>query len=108
MRIIFLLSLFIFGCAVKNLEPTTTFHIGMTEEDFMRKNPDIEKTNELGEFSTYIGNSGKYIYIVGREIPRFRYEEYTFAFKNDTLEAVYRGRNNFSPNRELEYSKYSK
>ena len=63
MRKIFLiLSLLVFGCTIRTLEPTATFHIGMTEEDFMRKNPDIEKTDESGEFSTYIGNSGIYIY----------------------------------------------
>ena len=38
------------------------------------------------------------------KIPALGCEEYMFDFKNDTLIAVYRGRNNF--NREIDYSKY--
>ena len=109
-KLILFTILLIVGCATKILEPSTIYCIGMTEKEFIRKNLDIEKTNyigmtdELGGYSTYIGNSGKYKYIAGVKIPR-RFQKFTFAFKNDTLDAVYRGRNNF--NREIDYSKYS-
>ena len=43
------------------------------------------------------------IYKWGKEIP-LAYEEYMFEFQNDTLIAVYRGRNNYD--REIDYSKY--
>ena len=109
-KLILLSILFIVGCATRTLEPTATFCIGMTEDEFIRKNLDIEKTNyvgntdELGEYSTYIGNSG-HTFILGKEI-RLRYQEFTFAFNNDTLEAVFRGRNNFNPNRKISNNEY--
>ena len=77
----------------------------MTKEEFIRKNPTItEKTYESDEFSTYIESEQPYRYILFIKIP-LRYEEYTFSFQNDTLVAVYRGRNNF--NREINYSIYA-
>ena len=106
-----LIALLIVGCATKTLTPTATFCIGMTEGEFIRKNLDIEKTDYIGEtdklgrYSTYIGNSGKYKYIAGIKIPR-RFQEFTFAFNNDTLEAVYRGRINFNPNRKIDNPTY--
>ena len=113
MKKILLISIsLIVGCAIKTIEPTATFCIGMTEDEFIRKNLDIEKTDyigktdELGGYSTYIGNSGKYRYIAGIEIPHLHIQYFTFSFKNDTLEAVYRGRNNFNPNREIDNRKY--
>ena len=113
MKNLLLLSiLFIVGCATKALTPIETFCIGMTEDEFIRKNLDIEKTDYIGEtdklgrYSTYIGNSGEYKFIAGIEIPHFRIQYFTFAFKNDTLDAVYRGRNNFNPNREIGNNKY--
>ena len=108
-KLLLISILLIIGCVTKTIEPTATFCIGMTEDEFIRKNLDIEKTNyigktdELGGYSTYIGNSGKYKYIGKIKIPH-RFQEFTFAFTNDTLEAVYRGRNNF--NREIDYSMY--
>ena len=112
MKKLILLSLsLIVGCATRTLEPTATFCIGMTEDEFIRKYLDIEKANyvgntdELGGYSTYIGNSGKYTYILGKEI-RLRFQEFTFAFNNDTLEAVFRGRNNFNPNRKISNNEY--
>ena len=110
-KILLISILLIIGCATKTIEPTATFCIGMTEVEFIRKNLDIEKTDyigktdELGGYSTYIGNSGKYKYIASIEIPS-RFQEFTFAFKNDTLEAVYRGRNNFNPNRKIDNPTY--
>jgi len=109
-KLILLLILLLVGCATRTFEPTATFCIGMTEDDFIRNNLDIEKTNyvgntdELGEHSTYIGNSG-HTYILGKEI-RLRYQEFTFAFNNNTLEAVFRGRNNFNPNRKISNNEY--
>ena len=83
---------------------TAYFYRGMTEEEFIRKNPSItEKLNETAEFTTYIDSEPKYKYILGKEIPR-AFEEYMFEFKNDTLIAVYRGKNNYG--REIDYSKY--
>ena len=78
----------------------------MTEEEFSRKNPAItEKLNETGGYLTYIdGCQKKYTYILLIKIPALGCEEYMFKFKNDTLIAVYRGRNNY--NREIDYSKY--
>ena len=84
------------------------FVLGMTEEEFNRKNPSIiEKLNESDEFTTYIESEQPYRYMVmfrkQIEIPQ-AFEEYMFEFKNDTLIAVYRGRNNYG--REIDYSKY--
>ena len=85
---------------------TAYFRLGMTEKEFNRKNPNITEKNDDEEFPIYIENcKDKYTYIAGKAYPLPHCEEYTFAFKNDTLEAVYRGRNNF--NREIDYSKYS-
>ena len=109
-KLILLSILFIVGCATKTLAPKATFCIGMPEDEFIRKNLDIEKTNyvgntdELGRYSTYIGNSG-HTYILGKEI-LLRYQEFTFAFNNDTLEAVFRGRNNLNPNRKISNNEY--
>ena len=113
MKKLLLLSVILFvGCAIiKDIgmadnKSTAFFIIGMTEEEFSRKNPTItEKLNESGEFLTYIdGCKKKYTYILLMKIPALGCEEYMFDFKNDTLIAVYRGRNNF--NREIDYSKY--
>ena len=62
-----------------------------------------KKINISNNFFTYIDSEQKYKYIRGFEIP-LRYEEYMFEFKNDSLIAVYRGRNNYK--REIDYSKY--
>ena len=77
----------------------------MTEKEFNIKNPDITEQNDDDEFPIYIENcKDKFTYVDGKAFPLPRCEEYTFAFKNDTLEAVYRGRNNF--NREIDYNQY--
>ena len=100
------------GCATINdigfidTKSTAFFKIGMTEEEFIRKNPQItEKINESGESSTYIEScqENKYIYLLFIKIPA-RCEEYMFEFKNETLIEVYRGRMNY--NRKIDYSKY--
>ena len=79
----------------------------MTEKEFNRKNPDITEQNDDDEFPIYIENcKDKITYVDGKAFPLPRCEEYTFAFKNDTLDAVYRGRNNFNPNREISNNDY--
>ena len=110
-KLILLSILLIVGCAtMKDMfvkdKSTAFFIIGMTEEEFIRKNPQItEKINESGEFSTYIEScqENKYVYLLFIKIPA-RCEEYMFEFKNDTLIEVYRGRMNY--NRKIDYSKY--
>ena len=104
-------SLFV-GCATINdiglfdSKSIAFFKIGMTEEEFIRKNPQItEKISESGESSTYIEScqENKYVYLLFIKIPA-RCEEYMFEFKNGTLIEVYRGRLNY--NRKIDYSKY--
>ena len=112
-KLILLSVMLIVGCSPiihmyhKNFgldKSTAFFYRGMTEEEFIRKNPSItEELNETGEFTTYIESEQPYKYILGIEIP-LAFEEYMFEFKNDTLIAVYRGRNNY--NRPIDYSKY--
>ena len=112
-KLILLPILLIVGCTtIKNMynenfvmdKSTAFFCIGMTEEEFTRKNPSItEKINETDEFITYIETEELYRYIYGKAIP-LKHEKHMFEFKNDTLIAVYRGRNNY--NREIDYSKY--
>ena len=71
-----IILLLIVGCSTmrnmyhKNFKldkSTAYFKIGMTEEEFIRKNPDItEKLNESDEFTTYINSEQPYKYIVLR------------------------------------------
>ena len=90
---------------VEIYKSTAYFRIGMTEKEFNIKNPDITEQNDDDEFPIYIENcKDKFTYVDGKALPLPRCEEYTFAFKNDTLESVYRGRNNF--NREIDYNQY--
>ena len=114
MKKLILLSVFLIaGCStMRNMCPknfkldksTAYFRIGMIEEEFIRKNPDItEKLNESDEFTTYINSEQPYKYILFIKIP-LAFEKYMFEFKNDTLIAVYRGKNNYD--REIDYSKY--
>ena len=108
-KILLIYILFIFGCATINDmskvdKSIAFFYIGMPEDEFIRKNPDItEQTHKSDGYSIYIESEPKYRYIWGKAIPQ-AFEEYMFEFKNDTLIAVYRGRNNY--NREIDYSKY--
>ena len=114
-KLILLSILLIVGCStMRNIyqkefrveKSTAFFQIGMTEEEFIRKNPDItEKLNESDEITTYINSEQLYKSIWIIKIP-LRFEKYMYEFKNDTLIAVYRGKNNY--NREIDYSKYPK
>ena len=112
-KLILLSIILIVGCStMRNMyqkefkvdKSTAFFQIGMTEKEFIRKNPDItEKLNESDEFTTYVNSEQPYKYIWIIKIP-MAYEEYMYEFKNDTLIAVYRGRNNY--NRPIDYSNY--
>ena len=112
-KLILLSILLIVGCStMRNIyqkefraeKSAAFFQIGMTEEEFIRKNPDItEKLNESDEFTTYINSEQPYKNIWIIKIP-LRFEKYMYEFKNDTLIAVYRGRNNY--NREIDYNQY--
>ena len=112
-KLLLLSILLIVGCStMRNIyqkefrveKSTAFFQIGMTEEEFIRKNPDItEKLNESDEFTTYINSEQPYKYILFIKTP-LAFEKYMFEFKNDTLIAVYRGKNNYD--REIDYSKY--
>ena len=64
---------------------------------------DTEFITFMNEFTTYINTQQPYKYIWIIKIP-MAYEEYMYEFKNDTLVAVYRGRNNY--NRPIDYSNY--
>ena len=71
-KLILLSIILIVGCATmkdmydKNFKidrSTAFFKIGMTKEEFIRKNPSItEKLNESSEFTTYIESEPKYRY----------------------------------------------
>ena len=122
-KLILLSILLIVGCA-----PGTyaTFDIGMTEEEFIKNNPNITKKNldwqrwekvvnaHYGK-SIYIENLKIYTYIFqkvdedgethGWAIPNLP-QKYIFVFNNDTLEAVF-NKKIFSPNKEIDYSKYA-
>ena len=112
-KLILLSIILIVGCStMRNMyqkefkvdQSTAFFQIGMTEKEFIRKNPDItEKLNESDEFTTYVNSEQPYKYILFIKIP-LRFEKYMYEFKNDTLIEVYRGRNNY--NRKIEYRKY--
>ena len=112
-KLILLSVILIIGCGtMRNMYPknfkqyqsTAFFQIGMTEEEFIRKNPNItEKLNESDEVTTYINSEQPYTYLLFIKIPR-PFEKYMYEFKNDTLIAVYRGKNNYG--REIDYSKY--
>ena len=59
------------GCATINdigfidTKSTAFFKIGMTEEEFIRKNPSITEKNDDDEFPIYIEScKGKYKYII--------------------------------------------
>ena len=70
-KLILLSVLLIVGCATKTLSPTATFCIGMTEDEFIRKNLNIEKTDYIGDtdkfggYSTYIGFNAGLVHTTG-------------------------------------------
>ena len=119
MKKLLLIILLIVGCATlkystddenkkdpnRIYDSTAFFRIGMTEEEFIIKNPDITEKNDDDEFPIYIEScKKKYTYVAGKALPLPHCEEYTFEFEFGQLKAVYRGRKNF--NREIDYSRY--
>ena len=107
-----LIILLIVGCAPTK-PSTSTFYIGMTEEDFKVKNPELRPIYEDINSSSKIGR------ILFNEVYYHEKEEkiismlffgaisdYYFYFKNDTLLAVYYGGLNADIKREIDYSIY--
>ena len=129
-KLIFILvvgSLFM-GCAAIKKRTTfttnATFHIGITEEEFIRINSSITEKNDWQRWekvisspilTTYIEYETKTTFIFnkvnedgktyGAAIPNPE-QEYIFAFKNDTLFAVYHGALNDDLKREIDYRNY--
>ena len=113
MKILILVSiLLIVGCAPTK-PSTSTFYIGMTEEEFKVKNPELRPIHEDINSSSKIGR------ILFNEVYYHEKEEkiismlffgaisdYYFYFKNDSLLAVYYGGINIDINKEIDYSKY--
>ena len=125
-----IILLLIVGCAtMKDVfvqdKSTAFFILGMTEEEFIRKNPSITKKNDWQrwekvinspESTTYIAYESKATFVAhkvdekgktthGLAIPN-PVQEYIFAFKNDTLFAVYHGELNDDLKREIDYRNY--
>ena len=128
--IIILTSCLFMGCAAikkrTSFRTAAKFHIGMAEEEFIRKNPSITEKNDWQRWekvinssvlTTYIEYERKTTFIAhkvnedrktyGGAIPNPE-QEYIFAFKNDTLFAVYHGELNDDSKREIDYSNYPK
>ena len=128
-KLILLSIMLIVGCAALKEATTYTtaakFKLGMTEEEFIRQNPSIteknnwqqwEKVINSPESTTYIAYESKATFVAhkvdekgktthGLAIPN-PVQEYIFAFKNDTLFAVYHGELNDDLKREIDYSNY--
>ena len=127
-KLVLLTILLIVGCATKTFEPTATFCIGMTEEEFIRNNPNITENNldwqlwekvvnnspetikyieTLKKMNTYIAykadEDGEKTH--GWAIP-YLPQKHIFVFNYDTLKAVFY-KKAFSPNKEIDYSIYS-
>ena len=124
-----IILLLIVGCAALKEATTFTtaakFKIGMTEEEFIRQNPSITEKNDWQrwekvinspESTTYIAYESKATFVAhkvdekgktthGLAIPN-PVQEYIFAFKNDTLFAVYHGELNDDLKREIDYRNY--
>ena len=130
-KLILLSVLLIVGCAPFTLlEPKTraTFCIGMTEEEFIRNNPNITENNlDWQLWEKVVNNSPetlKYIeslkkintYIAykadedGEKTHGWSFlslpQKHIFVFNYDTLKAVFY-KKAFSPNKEIDYSIYS-
>ena len=93
MKKLILLTLLIVGCAPTK-PSTASFLIGMTNEEFKEKNPRIKHMPfSMGNKRVAIENEGSF-------------NEYIFAFDNDTLFAVYHNVWNMTREKEIDYSKY--
>ena len=105
-----IILLLIVGCAPKT---TTTFYIGMTEEDFIKENNiDISIEEIIGVSKN---KSGKYVKIgfnddstsaiYGGKV-KYKLTPYYFEFRGDTLAGVYGGLYQYSNRKQIDYNKY--
>ena len=91
-KLILLSVILIVGCAPTK-PSTASFLIGMTNEEFKEKNPRIKHMPfSMGNQRVAIENEGSF-------------NEYIFAFDNDTLSAVYHNVWNMNREKEIDYSK---
>ena len=103
--------LLIVGCAYK--PPTANFYIGMTEEEFIRKNPDLNPIHEDMNSSSKVRRllfDDVYYHEKEDKIISWlffgAFSDYYYYFKNDSLIAVYYGGVNVDISKEIDYSKY--
>ena len=124
-----IILLLIVGCAALKEATTYTtaakFTIGMTEQEFIRQNPSITKENDWQRWEKVINSPESTTYFEYESITTFVFhkvdeeektthglaipnprQKYIFAFKNDTLIAVYHGKLNDNSKIEIDYSKY--
>ena len=103
-----IILLLIVGCAPQT---TTTFYIGMTEEEFIKENNidiSIEEVigvskNKSGKYSKIGFNSDTTLYA---EMLKYKLTPYYFKFRGDTLAGVYGGLYQFQNRKQIDYSKY--
>ena len=107
-----IILLLIVGCAPTK-PSTANFYIGMTEEEFKEKNPDLRPMHEDINISSQVGRllfNEFYYHEKEDKISSWLFfgalSDYYFYFKNDTLLAVYHGGVNIDIKREIDYSKY--
>ena len=124
-----IILLLIVGCAALKEATTYTtaakFKLGMTEEEFIRQNPSITEKNDWQkwekvinspESTTYIEYESKATFVFHKVDEKEKtthglatpnpFQQYIFAFRNDTLFAVYHGELNDDLKREIDYSNY--
>ena len=129
MKKLLIILLLIVGCAAIKKRTTFTtaaiFYIGMTEEEFIIKNPSITKKNDWQRWEKVINSPESTTYFEYESITTFVFhkvdeeerttdglaipnprQKYIFAFNNDTLFAVYHGKLNDNSKIEIDYSKY--
>ena len=119
-KLILLSIILIVGCSTnmyhKNFKldkSTAYFKIGMTEEEFKVKNPNLrllyEDINKFSEVEKILFNEVYYHEKEAKIISWLffgSFSDYYFYFKNDSLLAVYYGGINIDINKEIDYSKY--
>ena len=123
-----IILLLIVGCAVLKEATTYTtaakFKLGMTEEEFIRQNPSITEENDWQRWekvinspllTTYIEYESKTTFVFHKDDEDGKthglaisnpHQQYIFAFRNNTLFAVYHGELNDDLKREIDYNNY--
>ena len=112
MKKLLIIALLFVGCAPTK-PSTANFYIGMTEEEFKVKNPNLrlmyEDINKFSEVEKILFNEVYYHEKEAKIISWLffgSFSDYYFYFKNDSLLAVYYGGINIDINKEIDYSKY--